>query len=396
MSTGYLDDPFDPKLKPGENSLSERVAEIRSEVDAEEAAVENQDEIAELTTNAGDVGAHSPEEAKDIAEGLVDEEFDLESPTNKTAALTLIAQAGGDPQAASSFLTDAQADFLVAFPQLAAGWAQRFPTGTTNTYGQVLQEYGFAAQRDVQKINKQDPNAVFEAFPSPLTETKELLQSAKTGKGFTVGKNGAVMFDNGVVAVTDPTTGTQNLYFPHQDVAGSPGWLSKIQKSWGSKQIKTWRKRLAKLGFIQSDTGGMAQDLLDGLSAYHRSRYLNRGKVQPMGPEEQMAVKAKDILPGKAQVGLMVRAQYQKIFQEDPSEAEEKEWTKFVTQTANHLLQTGHAPEDVANETQAKFYEAMEDDPKADFFMDSTEENTELADSLLRTVSVVNSMGRTR
>lgn len=93
---------------------------------------------------------------------------------------------------------------------------------------------------------------------------------------------GKLLFANDVIA--DPTTG--DVFFaPGSTAPGSEAWILQIQETWSDKEANKWRKRLANQGYQVAPEGGMAHDLLTELRNYHKARYLNYGKVQPLVPK---------------------------------------------------------------------------------------------------------------
>lgn len=111
--------------------------------------------------------------------------------------------------------------------------------------------------------------------------------------GYVTNGLGQYLWGNGVIA--DPTQ--QMVVYPTpdagidpEDVPGSPQWLIKISEKWTDAQANKWRKRLVGLHFDAvipggiAESGGMAQDLVEGLALYHKARYLSGGKVLPMRP----------------------------------------------------------------------------------------------------------------
>lgn len=359
-----------------------------------------EDRIRELTEIGKQQGMDETSARKN-AEQTRQAETDFDySVDNRTNALTLIAEAGGDGQAAFPYLTDAQADLLVAFPQLAGAWAQRFPAGRTNTYGQALAQYGFAEREDARRAAEKGD--LFARFPSPLKQTQEMAQAATetfNDQGFVRGDNGAIMYRNGVIAVTDPQTGQSQVMFPNnaRNVVGSPAWLQQVRNTWDADKVGKWRKRLAKLGYTVEEEGGMAQDLIQGLQAFHQDRYVNHGKVLPVRPGEATGdVRVKDIMVGPAQRRNRIRAVFQQMWGDDPTDAEVERWDGFLMDEARSMLRSGHPVDDIANEAGARVEEALHDDPQAKFFRESEEENTELRDQLLGTFQIMESLGRTR
>jgi hypothetical protein len=114
-------------------------------------------------------------------------------------------------------------------------------------------------------------------------------------KGYTTSPTGKILYANGVIA--DPTTGTVEFGALANDatIEGSPAWLAAVQDK-GEEWANDWRKTLWDQGYqgadlLQSETGGMAQDLIAALRTYHTARYSNFGKVQPVMPTSDQSTR---------------------------------------------------------------------------------------------------------
>ena len=274
------------------------------------------------------------------------------------------------------------AQSVIDDPMVAVSAAQTYPSSAATQYAVAKQELGLG---DLSMLQYQQYGGADALVAQQLKE-----------KNYVVNPDTGAFEIDGVIV--DPSQGINGVYFPPNspDIAGSDAWLDKIQDNWNGKRVETWRKTLNKWGADISDKGGFDHEFLNALQMYHKYRYLNRGRVIPLGPaggEDPV-----DVF-GDSELRVMVRAQHERMYGDvpglDPSDKEIEEWSSFVKRTARRLqVKKDMTPEQAATEASYRFQEKYADDPVAKDLQDSRvreEENTELRDSLLSIADFVSS-----
>ena len=279
--------------------------------------------------------------------------------------------------------------------QLAMNPEYRTQTAVT-IYSQALEESGFGTagyQMPPSAAYYQSAEYKRRAAGPPTTPPAYITQP----------ETGWIIYRNGVLF--DPSTG-QVTIDPTSHVPGSPLWLQGVQ-SWSGEQVSSWRKKLYEYGYLseeQSKGTGVDQVFLTGLQQYHYSRYQNFGRAIPYdlsltrGGVGEITVTAKDF---QNQIRNDVKAQFLRIFGEEPSDAELESWTRFVTQKSIDLQRFFVRRRDVSPETALSYSsseaeEAMvsrlESSPTAEYAEDRYQENTSLRDAITQAVQVTRSL----
>lgn len=264
------------------------------------------------------------------------------------------------------------------------GLAEQFPTAASRTaYAAAQQSYGFTEAFPWEA--QRGPEGPQPQFGGPPAVIREYEFSSETG---------AIRYRNGVIA--DPTTG-QVFFPPSADVPGSPAWTQRIQSEWNPNEVAKWRKRLGEMGYLSPDQAkatGFDAQFLEAIKAYHAQRYLNFG--QPLAWDTTAGAESEEpevVLPDAAEIRNDVRAQFNRVFGEDPSDAELEDWTRFIRRTSAKLQRTkDYTPEYAAAAAEERAIEQLEQSPQGQFVRESVEENTDLHDALVSAVAVTRSL----
>jgi hypothetical protein len=274
--------------------------------------------------------------------------------------------------------------------------AQQYPAVPVTEYSTALEASGFSGA--LTQLGVTTPSEVA-GLPR-----EEFVVGAK---GFSVHPDtGWIQYANGVLV--NPSQGAAGVVFdPTSTAPGSPNWIRSIQDKWSDEKIDEWKKRLVEFGYLTKDQAkpkGIDQDFLDGIAAFHRSRYANFGKAVPTslagipGTEaEEFELTARDF---QAQIRNDVREQYRRIYGRDPSDAEVEEWARFTTrqasQTQRRFERRGATPSSAlslaAAESEELLVERLEGTPQAQYLQDQAEENTRLRDALSLAVVTTRSL----
>lgn len=128
-------------------------------------------------------------------------------------------------------------------------------------------------------------------FAAPISSPAIQRAYMQHGVGYIESETGKLLYANGVMVDLASKNLIPGPWMTDPNVEGSAAWLNEVQNN-GDKWANKWRKTLWDQGYtgagmLQSESGGMAQDLLDALQAYHFSRYVNYGKAQPLAPTNQ-------------------------------------------------------------------------------------------------------------
>jgi len=278
--------------------------------------------------------------------------------------------------------------------------AQRYPAVPVTDYALALDESGFTGP--LVSLGVTTPSEVAGVTPSQVA----------AGKGFSVQPDtGWIQYTNGVlVDPTVPIGSAGGVYFePSSDAAGSPAWLQKVQSSWSPEKVAEWRKRLYDHGYLsgeQRKVKGIDATLLTALQTYHVIRYQNFGKpiatdLSAVGGagEDEFRLTAKDF---QQQIQNDVREQYRRVFNDDPSDAELREWSEFVTHSAmkaqKRFERKGATPSSAlslaATEAEERLVAGFETSPQAEILAEAnSDENTRLRDAFAQAARVSAALG---
>lgn len=188
---------------------------------------------------------------------------------------------------------------------------------------------------------------------------------------------GAIRRSNGVIVdpTADPSTGV--VYAPNSDVEGSFKWLNEAA-DWSEDKVNKWRERLVKLGYDVSTKGPFDQSLRSNLDLYFRNKYFY-GKVMPIDSSQGGRIRPVDVMD-PVEIRQDVRAAYQTVFGDDPSDAELEVWEDSYRRTLGRMLHRSVKPESVALRAKERFATRFTDDPGVQKFNELEEEDTEMAD----------------
>lgn len=324
----------------------------------------------------------------------------LKATKSLTKATELLMLAGADTHAFGTFLNTLRpseqaniTDLIVNNDKLVTFWARRFPSSGSSLYQDAETSFGFAqtlAQRKAD-INVKLPligNATGHAIPNTAVGGGEVGVLKGEAEGMK-----AKRLENGVIVAWDPndSTATTEVYFPNDkkaQIQGSRQWLKKVEEKWDDETVEKWRQKLAGLGYSVPDEGGWDSEFAQTLATAYKQFYADGQKwkqqtqVSGGGVGARPDIKLEDLYD-PAQARQAVRAKFQQVFGEDPTNKELEEWTGVVEQTARKM-----ARHDKGSTTSlsARFEEKFEKDPVAREFIDQAnelEQNTGLADGIL-------------
>lgn len=200
---------------------------------------------------------------------------------------------------------------------------------------------------------------------------------------------GKFLYPNGAIA--DPTTGDplSGVRLPDDpNTPGSEAWILKIQDQWSDKEANKWRKTLSGQGYEVAESGGMAHDLLNALRLYHRYRYINGGKVQPLTPMGNGAISKKELKKSVDFVALKetIKPWTQVPFGDDMTDDEQDYFADLILQEAVELVKTkGWDAEGALQGAQARVKKQFEANPEV-------RQNIEEAEELEGDLSLRNSI----
>jgi hypothetical protein len=330
------------------------------------------------------------------------EQAGLQTPEAAAADLTsLLVQAGVDVTETfvQRWIQTVPDDLPVETLQFyIAQLAEKYPAVPVTQYSQALEASGFNAAPIVAPAAR--------GLAAMGLTTEEVRKAAVSGQNFDVNPDtGWVIYSNGVLV--NPADGTV-MFDPTSSAPGSPNWLQKVQ-GWDESKVSEWRSRLYDQGWItkeQAKIKGVDQVFLDSLRSYHVARYQNFGKAVPTdlsaigGPgEEEFRLTAKDF---QQQIQNDVREQYRRVFGDDPSDAELREWSEFVTHSAmkaqKRFERKGATPSSAlslaATEAEERLVAGFETSPEAELLAEAnSDENTRLRDAFAQAARVSAALG---
>lgn len=325
---------------------------------------------------------------------------------NLAKAATLLQNAGGDAQAFADFLAGLSpseqtnvTDLIVNNDNLAAFWARRFPSSGTSLYHEAESTFGFSTTLAENKLaGRKSPEM---DLPLPLISGTTLPKNILAGEeGVLKGQaNGmkAKRLENGVIVSWDPNdpTAATEVYFPNDkkgQIAGSRQWVNKVEEKWDDKTVEKWRQKLASLGYSVPEEGGWDRDFATTLATAYKQFYADGQKWKQYAPATGGTGTGTDLkvsdLYDPTSARQAVRAKYQQMFGDMPTDKELEEWTGFIEHTATRM-----ARRDKGDTTalSAKFEEKIEQTPTGQAFMEQAnelEQQTGLADGILSIASL--------
>jgi hypothetical protein len=352
--------------------------------------------------------APTPEEAEDQQQvsrfESATQRAGLQTPEQAAADLTtLLTQAGVDVTEpfVQRWIDTVPDDLPVQTMQFyIAQLAEKYPAVPVTQYSQALETSGFTSGTE----------AVLAPAARGLAglglSTDEIRRTNVTGANFEVqADTGWVLYANGVLV--NPADGTV-VFDPTSDAPGSPNWLRKVQ-GWDESKVSEWRSRLFDYGYLtkeQAKVKGVDQVFLSQIRAYHVARYQNFGKALPTDQsaiggagEDEFQLTAKDF---QAQIQNDVREQYRRVFGDDPSDAELREWSQFVTNSAmkaqKRFERKGATPSSAlslaATEAEERLVAGFETSPEAELLAEAnSDENTRLRDAFAQAARVSSALG---
>lgn len=308
--------------------------------------------------------------AKEAAEGA---KKTIDTANDSERAARLLRNAGVNEEGIRLFTSSPElVASVINDPMVAISAAQSYPSATASAYSQASQQYGL----------ENTDRLTFEGSGG----ADALAHNVVANKGYVVNPDtGAFKLDNGVIV--DPTQGINGILFPPNspDVEGSDAWFDKVQETWNKQKVESWRKRLVKWGAEIPSSGGFDWDFRNALDQYHRYRYLNRGKVIPIGGGSGATTKkdfdgALDPSILKAEVNGWSR----EIFGVDLEDDEAQAWAERIAAVALRVAnKKGYSPGNAAAVAQTRVQEELMDTPEAEFAVRSGEEQADLKDALI-------------
>jgi hypothetical protein len=315
---------------------------------------------------------------------------------------TVLEQAGADVNAPEVQLAIANAGDKLSDPNLGPlliqALATQYPSVPASQYTDALAHSGFLNEPyPAAKVNY--GQASFAAKepglspPSLVTPAPAFQENQDTG--WTRYKNGVLV---------DPSQGAV-FFEPGSLAPGSPWWASKVVNNWSAEKVSEWRKRLHEMGYLTEDQAkvkGVDTVLINGLTSYHKNRYLNGGR--PLAGDLAGAsgggttAKPVDMHDFQAQIRNDVREQYRRIYGVDPTDGETQTWAEYVMSQAMQLqrkfIRTQDSPNTstAATEAEERMVEKLQQSPEAKYLQSSAEENTRLRDTFERMAQVTQSL----
>lgn len=256
-----------------------------------------------------------------------------------------------------------------------------FPTGIPRSSPSQTVGIGQAAEEGAESLLgnlgvEQDPD-IGDAFDSASGAIGEAF-GAVVPSEFTDPDTGAIKRKNGVLVDPSADPGSGVYYPPNSDVEGSYNWLNKTL-DWDKARAEKWRGRLNKLGYEIPEKGDGDEGLRTALDTYFRRKYFY-GKETKLDAASGGRQRAEDVMD-PVEIRQDVRAAYQTVFGDDPSDAELEVWEDSYRRTLNRILSRGRAPEQAVTATKEKFATKFTNDPGVKKYNELETENTELADS---------------
>lgn len=256
-----------------------------------------------------------------------------------------------------------------------------FPNGIPQTQTTPQTTIGESVEQGAEKLlgkfGAEQKPGLGDAFTSVSGSIGQAF-GAIVPSEYTDPRTGAIKRDNGVLVdpSADPSNGV--YYPPNSDVEGSFSWLNKTLE-WDKERAGKWRKRLNRLGYEIPENGDGDEGLRNALDLYFRRKYFY-GKETKLDAASGGRQRAEDVMD-PVEIRQDVRAAYQTVFGDDPSDAEIEVWEDSYRRTLNKILSRGRAPEQAITATKEKFATKFTQDPGVKKYNELETENTELADS---------------
>lgn len=328
---------------------------------------------------------------------------------NLAKAAQLLANAGGDPQAFASFLSSLSpseqtnvTDLIVNNDNLVSFWAKRFPSQGMNAYHEAETAFGFSTTLAENKLgaNAKDMNIQLPLIGGSGTPISGDMFAPNEGvlKGESGGMK-AKRLENGVIVIWDPNDPTVNpeVRYPNDkkgQIAGSRQWLNKIEEKWDEGTVEKWRKKLAGLGYSVPEEGGWDNDFATTLGHAYKQFYADGQKWKQQsqvsgvgGVGGRPDIKMEDLYD-PAQARQAVRAKYQQMFGDAPTDYELDEWTSWVRTEAKKMARSDKGSTTALG---ARLEERIEQTPTGKAFIEQAnelEQQTGLADGILSIASL--------
>jgi len=248
-------------------------------------------------------------------------------------------------------------------------------TTATNPYLDALARYGFTGSETTKvSFGGDTVNILGLEFQLPQTAQRDMKISKSSG---------AILYAKGIIA--DPTTG-EVFYDPKGKAPGSPQWLREEASKWDKEKVNSWRKKLLGLGYGEvvqglGEKGPVDQTFLGALAEYHRSRYVNAGKVIPVATVRDRAKDAYDPILMRQDIRETVNTLYGR----DASDPEIQGWEDRLQKIVSRQLKRGRTPEHAVLKAQETFAEELEETPEgiaASEQRETFEEKTRIRDYL--------------
>lgn len=278
------------------------------------------------------------------------------------------------PQSYSATLQEffGTTNFTQAFAGFPTAPGENFSVPVPAGFGDVAEDF----QRPEDEAHPdRDPTAYNQATLDPIQVTgANPTATGNPGMQYVVNpENGAMLYSDGTIV--DPNSGVA-IVRPGE--IGSMLWLRTQVPKWDEGKVAKWRETLFDQGYEVQKEGGIANDLIDALFAYHQNRYLNGGEIVPLLTPEQMKQKAVETRReafSRADARNAVRAMYQRQFGEDPSDASLEEWSNWFIAEGTKMARKGYSGETLTGRTSGKVLDKFASDPAVKQETEEREEN---------------------
>lgn len=270
-----------------------------------------------------------------------------------------LLNAGVDPNIVKNALTPGIAALIARAPSLAQVWAQRYPANSYSTYTSAEAQF-FGGLQSAQGLSGAEG-------PSNLT----------TQQGSVVAHRDE---ETGVIVTEDQSTGDVNVLYPNDPdgtIPGSPMWRRKARQAWNAADIKRWRKKLYKTGYISQAEGGFNTELYQALGEFFTNKYADL--PHPGSPQD-----AKTSVKDAYDPVLMrqdVRDTLRGLYGDEPSDGEVDHWVPVLKKWTKRAVNHGASPEHAQARAQEKFATDFTNDPGVSKYLDLQEMDTSLHDS---------------
>lgn len=353
----------------------------------------------------GGTGAQSTNAAEPSGPETAEErQARIQAQARQTLREQGITAPGGGPKRTQVLALLAQAGADIESPDLLALLNQEGMISTLLTPEGALMVRSLAARHPATGVPQYDEAAIYLGFQHGYPGTQTAAGKAQLAafermpalqdkpKFATHPDTGGVMYPNGVIF--DPSSG-QVFMPPSEAVPGSFPWLQRIQETWSDDRVAGERRRLFQLGYLskaQAKAKGFDQTLLEALRVFHENRYKNGGRAVPIDNSSQgpRGTPIENLRQIRGQLQSEVREQFRRVFGDDPSEGEMKEWVDFIVRTGNKLQRgPGMSGPQATVEGVERFVNRLETSPQGREIRESAEENTSLHDAMLQALGAI-------